>query len=71
VASDLAQRGCRVMFVSPDASLSPSSVAPDDEPVVELLAMLLRFYLAANAEALRRGRSPDRPPLLSKITETR
>jgi hypothetical protein len=33
--------------------------------------MLARFYLFANAAALRRGRSPDRPPMLSKITETR
>jgi hypothetical protein len=33
--------------------------------------MLLRFYLVANAAAVRRGRSPDHPPLLTKITETR
>jgi fructoselysine-6-P-deglycase FrlB-like protein len=39
--------------------------------VVELMSMLLRFYLVANASALRRGRSPDTPPSLTKVTETR
>ncbi len=71
VAIDLEQRGCPVLFISSDASLSHTTVEPDAEPVLELLAMLLRFYLLANASALRRGRSPDNPPLLTKITETR
>ena len=68
LSDDLAARGTRVMFVSADAAAI--QVAPDDESVIELLAMLQRFYLFANAAALRRGRSPDAPPALSKITET-
>lgn len=46
---------------------------PDGEtqPALELLALLARFYLLANATALQRGRSPDTPPRLSKVTETR
>jgi glucosamine--fructose-6-phosphate aminotransferase (isomerizing) len=71
VAADLEQRGCRVLFISSDATRSQASVMPDAEPALELLAMLLRFYLLANAAAVRRGRSPDHPPLLTKITETR
>jgi len=71
LAADLAQRGCPVLFVSSGASSSQTSVKPDAEPVLELVAMLLRFYLFASAAALRRGRSPDKPPLLTKITETR
>jgi glucosamine--fructose-6-phosphate aminotransferase (isomerizing) len=71
VAADLEQRGCPVLFVSSDTSLSHATVEPDADPVLELLPMLLRFYLLANASALRRGRSPDNPPLLTKITETR
>jgi glucosamine--fructose-6-phosphate aminotransferase (isomerizing) len=43
----------------------------DTQPALELLAMLARFYLLANATALQRGRSPDNPPRLTKITETR
>lgn len=71
LAADLAQRGTSVLLISPDTSLPGVHVPADDEPVLELIAMLLRFYLFANDAALRRGRSPDRPPMLSKITETR
>lgn len=71
LAADLVQRGASVLLISPDTSLPGVHVPPDDEPVLELIAMLLRFYLFANAAALRRGRSPDRPPMLSKVTETR
>jgi glucosamine--fructose-6-phosphate aminotransferase (isomerizing) len=71
VATDLEQRGSRVLLISSDASRTRASVRPDAEPILELLAMLQRFYLLANTAALRRGRSPDKPPLLTKITETR
>jgi len=71
LAADLEQRGSPVLFISSDSSLSRTNIKPDAEPVLELLAMLLCFYLLANAAALRRGRSPDSPPLLTKITETR
>ena len=59
LAADLEQRGCPVLFISSDHRASQTNVKPDAEPVLELLAMLLRFYLLANAAALRRGRSPD------------
>lgn len=68
LATDLEGLGCPVLFVSPGAE---TSVKPDAEPVLELLAMLQRFYLLANASALARGRSPDHPPMLTKVTETR
>jgi glutamine---fructose-6-phosphate transaminase (isomerizing) len=71
LAADLEQRGCPVLLISSDRSLSQTNVKPDAEPVLELVAMLLRFYLLANASAIRRGRSPDSPPMLTKITETR
>lgn len=41
------------------------------QPALELIGLLTRFYLLANATTLQRGRSPDRPPRLTKITETR
>jgi fructoselysine-6-P-deglycase FrlB-like protein len=56
------------MLISPG---SATGVAPDDEPVIELICMLARFYVFASRGAVRRGRSPDAPPMLSKITETR
>jgi glucosamine--fructose-6-phosphate aminotransferase (isomerizing) len=70
VATDLEQRGAQVLFISPDGR-AKATVAQDSAPVIELMSMLLRFYLVANASALRRGRSPDTPPSLTKITETR
>ncbi len=71
LATDLKKIGCPVLFICSDADRSPATVQSDAEPVLELFAMLLRFYLLANAAALRRGRSPDSPPMLTKITETR
>jgi glucosamine--fructose-6-phosphate aminotransferase (isomerizing) len=71
LATDLLQQGASVLLISPDASLPGVHVPADDEPVLELTSMLARFHLFANAAAIRRGRSPDRPPMLSKITETR
>ena len=71
LAADLVQQGASVLLVSPDPTLPGVHTPADDEPVLELVAMLSRFYLFANMAALRRGRSPDRPPMLSKITETR
>ncbi len=71
LAADLMQQGASVLLISPDAALPGVHVPADDEPVLELISMLMRFYLFANDTALRRGRSPDRPPMLSKVTETR
>lgn len=71
LATDLLQQGASVLLVSPDTSLPGVHVPADEEPLLELTSMLSRFYLFANAAALRRGRSPDTPPMLSKITETR
>jgi glucosamine--fructose-6-phosphate aminotransferase (isomerizing) len=71
LAADLTRQGASVLLISPDRTLPGVHTPSDDEPLVELIGMLTRFYLFANATALRRGRSPDRPPMLSKVTETR
>lgn len=43
----------------------------ETQPAMELIGLLTRFYLLANATTLQRGRSPDQPPRLRKVTETR
>jgi glucosamine--fructose-6-phosphate aminotransferase (isomerizing) len=43
---------------------------PPDDPVCDLATSLLRFYLAAEYAARARGRDPDRPPGLAKVTRT-
>ena len=40
------------------------------QPDADLLPSLLRFYLAAEAAARRRGLDPDNPPSLQKVTRT-
>ena len=40
------------------------------DPAIEPLLMLQSFYRMVNQLALARGRDPDRPPHLRKITET-
>jgi glucosamine--fructose-6-phosphate aminotransferase (isomerizing) len=70
LADDLRERGSALLFICAQPSPSHTGVEPDSEPVVELLSMLLRFYLLASHAAVRRGRSPDNPPMLTKITQT-
>jgi glucosamine--fructose-6-phosphate aminotransferase (isomerizing) len=43
---------------------------PADQPDTDLLPMLLSFYLAAESAARARGRDPDHPPSLRKVTRT-
>lgn len=45
-------------------------VASTQDAACTPLIAVHRFYSAANELALRRGRDPDRPPHLSKVTET-
>lgn len=42
----------------------------DDHPACDPIAMLVPAYRAIEREARRRGFDPDRPPSLSKVTET-
>jgi fructoselysine-6-P-deglycase FrlB-like protein len=65
--ADLEACGAPMMLISPG---SGAAVAADDEPAIELVCTLARFYGFASQSAVRRGRSPDAPPMLSRITET-
>ncbi|MBL8550117.1 MAG: SIS domain-containing protein [Hyphomonadaceae bacterium] len=69
LAAELEGQGARVLLVA--SGNGAFRVKPDPEPVLELMSMLLGFYLMASDAAVRRGRSPDAPPMLSKVTETR
>jgi glucosamine--fructose-6-phosphate aminotransferase (isomerizing) len=49
----------------------PTLVAPDGgHPLLTPIAGLHAFYRVAEATARRRGRDPDQPPHLKKVTET-
>jgi glutamine---fructose-6-phosphate transaminase (isomerizing) len=70
LASELATRGADVLVAGadvPGTTVLPSLAA---HPAIEPLLLAQSFYAMANALSLARGRDPDRPPHLSKVTET-
>ena len=70
LAGELASRGAAVLLAG--AALPQTTVLPAiaAHPVIEPLLFVQSFYRMANSLALARGRDPDRPPHLSKVTET-
>jgi glucosamine--fructose-6-phosphate aminotransferase (isomerizing) len=70
LASDFTARGALVM--SAGLANAPGIVLPAlvAHPVLQPLLLVQSFYRLANALAVARGRDPDRPPHLVKVTET-
>ena len=71
VAEEFASRGAKVWVTSADAAQAhglPVAAAP--HPVCAPLIAVQGFYKAANALAIARGRNPDLPPHLNKVTRT-
>lgn len=71
LAEEFAGRGAKVWITSPDAD-SPHAlpVAEAPHPACAPLIAIQGFYHAANSLAIRRGRNPDVPPHLNKVTQT-
>jgi glucosamine--fructose-6-phosphate aminotransferase (isomerizing) len=70
LATDLVARGVRVMIAGgavPGAASLPSIAT---HPVIEPLLLAESFYRLCPVLAIARGHDPDRPPHLSKVTET-
>jgi glutamine---fructose-6-phosphate transaminase (isomerizing) len=70
LAGELAAQGAEVMVAgvaAAHATVLPSEAA---HPVLEPLLLAQSFYRMVNALSLARGRDPDRPPHLHKVTET-
>ncbi len=70
LAGELGRMGAVVLLAgseSPGVIALPTLIA---HPAIEPLLMIQSFYRLANALAAARGCDPDRPPHLSKITET-
>jgi glucosamine--fructose-6-phosphate aminotransferase (isomerizing) len=70
LAGAFAGRGARVMGagIGGGAGLTLPSITA--HPAVQPLLLAQSFYRLANAVAVARGRDPDRPPHLAKVTET-
>jgi glutamine---fructose-6-phosphate transaminase (isomerizing) len=69
---ELVQREAHVLAVGGEFA-GVSSLASEAElhPAATAVSQLVSFYTLAEAVARARGRNPDRPPHLSKVTETR
>jgi glutamine---fructose-6-phosphate transaminase (isomerizing) len=70
LATELAARRADVMLAgskAPRAVILPTETA---NAVLEPMLVVQSFYRMVNALALARGRNPDQPPYLNKVTET-
>jgi glutamine---fructose-6-phosphate transaminase (isomerizing) len=70
LARDLAGVGARVMLAGSEVPGALALPAMRAHPAIEPLLLIQSFYRFADALALARGRDPDRPPHLRKVTET-
>ena len=72
-ATDLAKAGAQVVVASHDApgpGLVHLPLPPPLHPLLDPIVALQAFYPLAEALARARGRDPDRPPGLLKVTRT-
>ena len=70
-AAAAAAQGAPVLKAGGDAQAGVITLPTEAAcPVLEPIAYALSFYRLVDALALARGLDPDRPPHLTKITET-
>jgi glucosamine--fructose-6-phosphate aminotransferase (isomerizing) len=71
LASDMKARGARVLLAAPaDVAEANLPLALTDHPALDPIAAILSFYVMAAGLAAARGRNPDAPRHLNKVTET-
>ena len=72
LVTKLSEQGVPVIVAG--AAEGPASVTlpsvEDTHPYLAPIALIQSFYPLVNAIALARGRNPDSPPRLRKVTET-
>jgi len=70
MAAELHRSGAAVALAGAEVPGVLTLPALAAHPSIEPLLLIQSFYRFANALSIARGRDPDRPPHLSKITET-
>jgi glutamine---fructose-6-phosphate transaminase (isomerizing) len=71
LARDMKARGARVLLAAPaDVAEANLPLALTDHPALDPIAAILSFYVMAAGLAAARGRNPDAPRHLNKVTET-
>lgn len=72
--ADFSERGATVIATGREDQVAPAAVilpgVDAGNAVVSAIAAIQSFYRLANALALARGRDPDHPPHLAKVTRT-
>ncbi|APZ98509.1 iron dicitrate transport regulator FecR [Sphingopyxis sp. QXT-31] len=66
-AAEFRGRGATVLLADPAGGDLPALAA---HPAIEPILLIQSFYRMASGLALARGRNPDSPPHLNKVTET-
>ncbi|NIJ06730.1 glucosamine--fructose-6-phosphate aminotransferase (isomerizing) [Sphingomonas vulcanisoli] len=71
---DFAARGATVIAAGAAGDIGAASIVLPMEssrhPIVQAIGAIQSFYALANALSLARGRNPDSPPHLAKVTKT-
>jgi glucosamine--fructose-6-phosphate aminotransferase (isomerizing) len=70
LAPEFAARGAIVMHAGIGDASGIRLPTLDAHPALQPLLLVQSFYRLANALAVARGRDPDHPPFLAKVTET-
>jgi glutamine---fructose-6-phosphate transaminase (isomerizing) len=71
LASDMRKRGARVLLAAPDDIADRDlPLVTTADPLLDPIAAIVSFYVMAAALAQARGRNPDTPRHLKKVTET-
>ena len=72
LAADMRTRGARVILAAPaDIAVRELTLLETDSADLDPIAAIQRFYVHVEALSRARGRDPDAPPNLSKVTRTR
>jgi glucosamine--fructose-6-phosphate aminotransferase (isomerizing) len=67
---EFGERGARLIRAGVPGVAGTGLPTIDADPLVQPILLIQSFYRLANALAVARGRDPDRPPHLAKVTET-
>jgi glucosamine--fructose-6-phosphate aminotransferase (isomerizing) len=70
LAGELSRAGAAVLIAGAEVAQATTLPTGSAHPVIEPLLYAQSFYRMANELSLARGHDPDRPPNLSKVTET-
>jgi glucosamine--fructose-6-phosphate aminotransferase (isomerizing) len=70
LAGELAAHGARVISAGLPAAAGTTLPVTQADPLIAPVLQIASFYRLVNALAVARGRDPDRPPNLTKVTET-